>query len=260
MSVKNDRWSALSMQQRADLIKLYIDNGITSLDSIKKDYNSFGDGSWKDTALLGASFIPFVGTGVDIYNLIKDPSWENAGWAALSLGSDVLGLTALKGLAKSAKLAKGVKTVKALEQAKTAEKYAEVVRKGIQLEHTGNPKKIALAAGRRGQAYYDNLVATRQLQDATIRAENLAAKSKVLDLADKTVDFYGNVINEKDSLKELLYANGGKILDGTETEQTLSGKPTLEEFIQSKVDSTRNAALEKSYTRVKGIEIPYEFG
>lgn len=43
--VKNkDRWSALSMSERADLIKLYVNNGITSLDAIKKDYNSFASG------------------------------------------------------------------------------------------------------------------------------------------------------------------------------------------------------------------------
>ena len=39
-----DRWSALSMLQRADLIKLYVSNGITSLDAIKKDYNEFSSG------------------------------------------------------------------------------------------------------------------------------------------------------------------------------------------------------------------------
>lgn len=43
--VKNkDRWSALSMSERADLIKLYVGNGVTSLNAIKKDYNSFDDG------------------------------------------------------------------------------------------------------------------------------------------------------------------------------------------------------------------------
>lgn len=43
--IKNkDKWSQLSMQQRADLIKLYVDNGVTSLNDIKKDYNSFGEG------------------------------------------------------------------------------------------------------------------------------------------------------------------------------------------------------------------------
>lgn len=39
-----DKWSSLSMRDRADLIKLYVSNGITSLDAIKKEYNSFGDG------------------------------------------------------------------------------------------------------------------------------------------------------------------------------------------------------------------------
>lgn len=43
--VKNkDKWSALSMSERADLIKLYVSSGITSLDTIKKDYNSFAPG------------------------------------------------------------------------------------------------------------------------------------------------------------------------------------------------------------------------
>ena len=38
--VKNkDRWSALSMKERADLIKLYTDNGITSLAVMREDYN-----------------------------------------------------------------------------------------------------------------------------------------------------------------------------------------------------------------------------
>jgi hypothetical protein len=41
MAVNNDRWSALSMKERADLIKLYVSNGIVSLNDIKKSYNSF---------------------------------------------------------------------------------------------------------------------------------------------------------------------------------------------------------------------------
>lgn len=44
MARNNDRWSALSMKERADLIKLYVSNGITSLNDIKKDYNSFDEG------------------------------------------------------------------------------------------------------------------------------------------------------------------------------------------------------------------------
>lgn len=35
-----DRWSALSMKDKADLIKLFIENGILSLDEMKKQYNA----------------------------------------------------------------------------------------------------------------------------------------------------------------------------------------------------------------------------
>ena len=55
------------------------------------------------------------------------------------------------------------------------------------------------------------------------------------------------------------FGDGGRILDGTEEEQTLSGKkPTLEEFLQAKADSTRNAAFEKSKNRKTGVKIPYK--
>lgn len=39
-----DRWSALSMQQRADLIKLYVAGGILDLNKIREHYNKFGNG------------------------------------------------------------------------------------------------------------------------------------------------------------------------------------------------------------------------
>lgn len=38
---KDDRWSALSMKERADLINMYITNGISDLKEMKKHYNSF---------------------------------------------------------------------------------------------------------------------------------------------------------------------------------------------------------------------------
>ena len=76
------------------------------------------------------------------------------------------------------------------------------------------------------------------------------------DRADLMNMYITNGISDLKEMKKHYNSFG----DGGDIEQTLSGKPTLEEFIQSKVDSTRNAALEKSYTRVKGIEIPYELG
>ena len=44
MKRNNDRWSALSMKDRAALIDIYVKSGITDLGEIRKDYNSFGDG------------------------------------------------------------------------------------------------------------------------------------------------------------------------------------------------------------------------
>lgn len=42
--VNKDKWSALSLKDRAELINIYVKAGITDLDRIIKDYNSFSDG------------------------------------------------------------------------------------------------------------------------------------------------------------------------------------------------------------------------
>lgn len=44
MKRNKDRWSALSMKDRAALIDIYVKSGITDLGEMRKDYNSFGDG------------------------------------------------------------------------------------------------------------------------------------------------------------------------------------------------------------------------
>ena len=38
------KWSDLSMQNRSELMKLYLKNGITSLDTMIEHYNHFSDG------------------------------------------------------------------------------------------------------------------------------------------------------------------------------------------------------------------------
>ena len=42
--MKNDKWDSLSIKDKADLMKMYIKNGINNLDDIKNHYNSFQDG------------------------------------------------------------------------------------------------------------------------------------------------------------------------------------------------------------------------
>ena len=44
MNKINSRWSALSMKDRADLIKLYVESGVTDINEIRKDYNGFATG------------------------------------------------------------------------------------------------------------------------------------------------------------------------------------------------------------------------
>ena len=62
--------------------------------------NKYKDGGedegygWVDAAKDVAGFIPFVGTAVDAYDFVKDPSWENAGWLAASALSDLVGARA----------------------------------------------------------------------------------------------------------------------------------------------------------------------
>ena len=42
--MSKDKWGALSAQERAQLINIYVQEGITDLDTIKNDYNSYEDG------------------------------------------------------------------------------------------------------------------------------------------------------------------------------------------------------------------------
>lgn len=48
MNKVNDKWSALSMKDRAELINIYVKSGITDLGEIRNDYNSFDYGGVKD--------------------------------------------------------------------------------------------------------------------------------------------------------------------------------------------------------------------
>lgn len=51
--INNDRWSALSMKDRAALIDIYVKSGIIDLGEIRNDYNSFGDGGDTESPVDG---------------------------------------------------------------------------------------------------------------------------------------------------------------------------------------------------------------
>lgn len=75
--------------------------GLSTLDSNQKAF-----GGNLDLLKTEASYLPFVGTTMDIYDFIEEPSLENVGWASASLLSDIFTRSAAKAAIKSAKLAR----------------------------------------------------------------------------------------------------------------------------------------------------------
>ena len=148
MVKRNDRWSALSMQQRADLIKLYIDNGITDIKGIRNHYNSFSDGgrildgtSEENQTLSNNSAWKTIGsTAYDVLELI-DPtgitSWatpEGDLWQAIEgykQGENGFGKVALEAVGAIPLLGKVGKAVKLTKGLSNADKVLNTARKAF---------------------------------------------------------------------------------------------------------------------------------
>ena len=212
-------------------VKAALENKISSINQSLEEskVNKFGPGG--DLLKAGASFIPIVGTVIDGIELIKDPSWENAGYFAGSLASDVLGLTAIKGLAKTTKVLKAAKALAETEKATTVAKYAKLASKAESINKLNTAKKSARAAGSRGRAYYNDLVANRKLLEAKVAADNAEAKFK---LASGVNLFYDAVSQGVQTLEPYVeYYNGGEINkfdNGGDTKATLAGKVGFNPF------------------------------
>ena len=112
--------------------------------------NKYKDGGedegygWGDAAKDAAGFIPFVGTAVDAYDFVKDPSWENAAWLAASALSDFVG-------------------------ARAAVKGARAVAKGARMLGRG-ARAGAVALGTAPRLAVDAIRATRPKQSIRIAA------------------------------------------------------------------------------------------
>lgn len=148
MVKRNDRWSALSMQQRADLIKLYIDNGITDIKGIRNHYNSFSGGgrildgtSEENQTLNNNSVWKTIGsTAYDVLELI-DPtgitSWatpEGDLWQAIEgyrQGENGFGKVALEAVGAIPLLGKVGKAVKLTKGLSNADKVLNTARKAF---------------------------------------------------------------------------------------------------------------------------------
>lgn len=147
-------WKDLTMSERAALIKLGVDNGVTNLKDIRDTYNKYAEGGEiesvgggeitednyatnleiaKDVGKIALSYVPIVGTIMDGYELYKNPSWENLGWFGLSLGSDILGASLAKGALKTANALRGVR---AIEEANRLRKINKLYKTGSAVNKT----------------------------------------------------------------------------------------------------------------------------
>lgn len=57
MAKNKDRWNQLSMSQKADLIKLYVDSGVSNLNAIIEDYNKINDTEDEETSDTKATLV-----------------------------------------------------------------------------------------------------------------------------------------------------------------------------------------------------------
>lgn len=60
-----------------------------------------------------ASYLPIVGSAMDVYEAVNNPTGSNIGNAAISVGADILGYRLLKNAGKAYKTLKAVKKAKA---------------------------------------------------------------------------------------------------------------------------------------------------
>lgn len=86
------------------------------------------------TAKAIAGFIPIVGTGIDIYDAINDPTAENIGWAIAGGLTDIVGGRIISKAAKAAKVANETnKAVRAMSDVEKATKLRHAQEAGIRL-------------------------------------------------------------------------------------------------------------------------------
>lgn len=178
------KWSELTMKDKAAIMKVAINNGVTNLNVIKNKFDEGGSILGFDVpkeAEIAASFVPILGTLMDAEQLYKNPSWSNAGALGISLLAEVPFLKWLKA-GKAAKVAENV--AKFEEAKRNYERAAKVVDR---MENTPNinPAKLNRGRNTRGKAFFDMKVAS---PNSGVKAHN-----DLLKLRNQ--EFYNSMIN-----------------------------------------------------------------
>lgn len=169
----------------------------------KIDWNQVGE-----YAKIGASFLPIVGSAMDVKEAWDNPTWGNVGMAALSLGTDILGLSVLRGGIKATKAVKAaVKAYEAgLKKVKTIKKSINNLQKAkSQLSNV--PPKLRNTYAQ----YIDDAIlqAQGQLKRADFDLFSLQKKLERTNLYSKDIHLLPN------SLPYIIYVNGPDFFTNT---------------------------------------------
>ncbi len=193
MKQNKSEWDSLSTKEKSNLKKIFAQGGTKDLITIRDQYNNFATGGPLETA---ASFVPIIGTGVDIKNFIQDPSWENAFWTVAGGVSDVLSFGSARG---------ALSTFRAAKAARKAAKLRQSAR-------------IASALRRGNTAAMSNLRSARKAGDLARKHELEMRKIFVRESTNLGIDAGLNAIqNYRSNRDKQLMPNRNKLIDSTYT-------------------------------------------
>lgn len=144
-----------------------------------------------------AGFIPIVGTGIDIYDAINDPTAENIGYAVVGGLTDIIGGRIIAKAAKTAKAAnKANKTVKTMSNVEKATNLRHAQEAGVRLAEERAISQQGRAATN-AEKYWAGVAARNALEREyknattyTVKTGRAYRKSKTVNKTTSAADPY----------------------------------------------------------------------
>ena len=91
--MKNDKWNSLSIKDKANLMKLYIKNGINNLEEIRGHYNKFATGGYIEEKDIQKTIDKVNASKANFVERLKDPNREFIkDWASDAIATHKLGV------------------------------------------------------------------------------------------------------------------------------------------------------------------------
>lgn len=156
-----------------------------------------------------AGFIPIVGTGIDIYDAINNPTAENIGWAALAALTDIVGGRIVAKAAKTAKAAhEANKAVRAMTDIEKATKLRHAQQQAIRTTEMRAMTQLGRPATET-EKYVAGIYAKRNLENSWQRA------TKTIRYTGKKYNRHPTLVDANTSALDPYYMRGLEYIFGT---------------------------------------------